>query len=347
VISLGQFGSAQQTSSHLPNRGANNTMSGFLGRFRKNSTGGEAEGAAAVESAVKEKEATPQKAPAADAKNGSKDNKGKKDDAEKDESVTEDPETAPVAAANEPTEDPERSQLEEVVRQRDASVSALEKARLEKQQQLVALEAELEKERLTQMKEALLHKIESERIKKQTANAEERLKCLETDMQDKAAIHEYANLIKGVAPKTGVDSQYVMKLQSQLQKAVAKMEATTEQMKALEESSNQVVDSLTLEIAELVEERCRTELDLRKQLEILEGQKKEMQENYEERIRTNLKTLQALKAKATSQITIQELEEELEETETKLAELQRIQEKQQKTVQQLNKSLAAGQDMGM
>jgi chromosome segregation ATPase len=192
-----------------------------------------------------------------------------------------------------------------------------------------------------------LHKIESERIKKQTANAEERLKCLENDMQDKAAIHEYANLIKGVAPKTGVDSQYVMKLQSQLQKAVAKMEATTEQMKALEESSNQVVDSLTLEIAELVEERCRTELDLRKQLEILEGQKKEMQENYEERIRENLKTLQALKAKATSQITIQELEEELEETEAKLAELQRIQEKQQKTVQQLNKSLAAGQDMGM
>lgn len=258
-----------------------------------------------------------------------------------------DQETAQVTAEDEPNEDPERTQLEEVVRQRDASVSALEKARLEKHQQLVELEAELEKERLNQMKEALLHKIESERIKKQTANAEERLKCLETDMQDKAAIHEYANLIKGVAPKTGVDSQYVMKLQSQLQKAVTKMEATTQQMKSLEESSNQVVDSLTLEIAELVEERCRTELDLRKQLDILEGQKKEMQENYEDRIRENLKTLQALKAKATNQITIQELEEELEETETKLAELQRIQEKQQKTVQQLNKSLSANQDMGM
>jgi hypothetical protein len=285
----------------------------FLGRFRKNSTGGEAD-AAPVEPSAKEKEASPEKVPAAAAKNSAKNNK--KAEQDEDEVVAEEPETAPaVAAKDEPGEDPERSQLEEVVRHRDASISALEKARLEKNQQLVALEAELEKERLNQMKEALLHKIESERIKKQTANAEERLKCLENDMQDKAAIHEYANLIKGVAPKTGVDSQYVMKLQSQLQKAVAKMEATTEQMKALEESSNQVVDSVTLEIAELVEERCRTELDLRKQLEILEGQKKEMQENYEERIRENLKTLQALKAKATSQITIQELEEELEETE--------------------------------
>lgn len=245
-----------------------------------------------------------------------------------------------IKVEDEPAEDPERSQLEKVVRQRDGAISALEKVRLEKQQQLSALEAELEKERLTQMKEALLHKIESERIKRQTTSAEERLKCLENDMQDKAAIHEYANLIKGVAPKAGVDSQYVMKLQSQLQKAVAKMETTTEQMNALEENSREVVDSLTTEIAELVEDRCRTELELRKQLEVLEGQKKDMQAEYEDRIRENLKTLQALKAKATSQVSTEMLEEELEETESKLEELHRIQEKQQKTIDQLNKSLA-------
>ena len=251
-----------------------------------------------------------------------------------------------ITVEDEPEEDPERTKLESDVRQRDSAVSALEKARLEKQQQLQALEAELEKERLIQMKEALLHKIDTERIKRQTANAEERLKCLEADMQDRAAIHEYANLIKGVAPKAGVDSQYVMKLQSQLQKAVQKMEATTEQMNELENSSANVVDSLTKEIAELVEDRCRTELELRKQMEVLEVQKKDMQAEYEDRIRENLKTLQALKAKAASQTTIEELEEELEETETKLAELMRIQEKQQKTVDQLNKSLAA-QDVGM
>jgi chromosome segregation ATPase len=260
--------------------------------------------------------------------------------------VGDDEEAIHITVEDEPTEDPERAQLEKVVRQRDGTISALEKARAEKQQQLAALEAELEKERLVQMKEALMHKIESERIKRQTANAEERLKCLETDMQDKAAIHEYANLIKGVAPKAGVDAQYVTKLQSQLQKAVAKMETTTEQMNALEANSNEVVDALTAEIAELVEDRCRTELELRKQLEVLETQKRDIQTEYEERIRTNLQTLHALKAKATSQITIDELEVELEETETRLEELVRIQEKQQKTIDQLNKSLAA-QEGGM
>jgi hypothetical protein len=228
-----------------------------------------------------------------------------------------------------------------VVRQRDASISALEKARQEKQQQLAALEGDLEKERLVQMKEALVHKIDVERIKRQTNNAEERLKTLETDMQDKAAIHEYANLIKGVAPKGGVDAQYVVKLQAQLQKAVRKMEVTTEQMKELETKSDEMVDSLSLEITQLVEDRCRTELELRKQMEVLDQKKKDMQVEYEERIRENLKTLQALKAKAASQITIEELEEELEETEAKLLELQHIREKQEKTITQLGKSLSA------
>lgn len=242
--------------------------------------------------------------------------------------------------ADEPAEDPERLKLEDQVSERDASISALEKARKEKQQELAQLEQELEDERLQQMKEALTHKIESERLKRQTAHAEERLKALEHDMQDKAAIHEYANLIKSVAPKTGADSQYVVKLQNQLQKAVKKMETTMEHMQELEEAGKEQVEALSAEISQLVEERCRTELDLRKQMDVLMEQKREMQTEYESKIRDNLKTLKALRAKATSQITIDELEEELMETEHRLEELGRIHETQEKTIQALHKSLA-------
>uniref|UniRef100_A0A7S3L530 Uncharacterized protein n=1 Tax=Amphora coffeiformis TaxID=265554 RepID=A0A7S3L530_9STRA len=250
-----------------------------------------------------------------------------------------------IKVEDEPEEDPERAALEDQVRQRDSSISALEKARQEKQQELAQLEKELEDERLQQMKEALTHKIESERIKRQTQHAEERLKALEHDMQDKAAIHEYANLIKSVAPKTGADSQYVTKLQNQLQKAVKKMETTMEHMKEIEEAGKEQVEGLSKEIGQLVEDRCRTELELRKQMEVLQEQKSEMQLKYEERIRENLKTLKALRAKATAQVTIDELEEELMETESRLEELGRIHETQEKTIQTLNKSLA--QENGM
>jgi hypothetical protein len=244
-----------------------------------------------------------------------------------------------ITAEDEPEEDPVRTELENHVRQRDASISALEKARLEKKEELTEVEQLLEHERLQQMKEALTHKIESERIKRQTVHAEERLAALEHDMQDKAAIHEYANLIKGVAPKGGVDSGYVVKLQAQLQKAVKKMESTTLQMKELEDNSTEVVDTLSNDIAVLVEERCSTELELRKQMEVLVEQKKDMQNEYENRILENLKTLQALRAKAASQVTIEELEEELEETESALEELHRVQEAQEKTMKQLSKTL--------
>lgn len=248
-----------------------------------------------------------------------------------------------IVVEDEPPSDPIRTELETEVRHRDASISALEKARQEKQQELTKLEQELEQERLTQMKEALTHKIECERIKRQTVHAEERLKALEADMQDKAAIHEYANLIKGVAPKGGVDSQYVMKLQTQLQKAVKKMESTADQMKDLEEKNRLAVEGLSQEIAVLVEERCRTELELRKQMELLQEQKRDMQLQYEQRIRENLKTLAALKEKALEQTTIDELEEELIETETRLEELHRIHERQEQTITTLNKTLAASQ----
>jgi hypothetical protein len=117
------------------------------------------------------------------------------------------------------------------------------------------------------------------------------------------------------------------------------MESTTLQMKELEDNSTEVVDTLSNDISVLVEERCSTELELRKQMEVLVEQKKDMQNEYENRILENLKTLQALRAKAASQVTIDELEEELEETESALEELRRVQEAQEKTMKQLSKTL--------
>lgn len=237
-----------------------------------------------------------------------------------------------------------RGDLERQVRARDANISSLEKIRLEKHQELAALQAELEEERLRQMKESILHRVEVERLKRQTKAVEERLGALERDMQDKDAIHEYANLIKGVAPKGGVDSQYVMKLQSQLAKAVKKMDATAHQMAQVEQSCEEVVSSLKKEISEIVEDRCRTELELRRQLELLEEQKAEMQAEYDDRIRENQKELERLKEKVSVEVSVEDLEKELEETEAKLEQLNNIHEMQERTIEELNQTLESGDD---
>ena len=231
----------------------------------------------------------------------------------------------------------ERADLENDVRARDANISGLEKLRLEKQQELESLQKELEAERLLQMKESILHRIEVERLKRQTKAVEERLTVLEKDMQNKEAIREYAELIKSVAPKKGgsVDSQYVMKLQSQLAKAVKRMDATSHQMTQVEHSCEEVVNSLKKEIGEIVEDRCRTELELRKQLELLEEQKLEIQSEYDDRSILNQQELDRLKEKVTVEITLDDLEQELEETEEKLMKLNSTHEMQERIIEEL------------
>lgn len=235
-----------------------------------------------------------------------------------------------------------RADLEKEVRARDTELSTLEKTRLEKHQELEALQKELEEERLRQMKESILHRIEVERIKRQTKAVEDRVQALETDMMDKEAIQEYANLIKGVAPKGGVDSQYVMKLQSQLAKAVKKMDTTAHQMAQVEQSCEDVINSLKKEISEIVEDRCRTELELRKQLELLEEQKAEMQAEYDDRIRENQVELERLKGKVSVEVSVAELEAELEATEAKLDQLNSIHEMQERTIEELNATFDDG-----
>lgn len=247
-----------------------------------------------------------------------------------------------VSLVQEDIEEGERGDLEKQVREKDANISSLEKHRLEKHQELAGLQKELEEERLRQMKESILHRIEVERLKRQTKAVEERLEALEKDMQDKDAIHEYANLIKGVAPKGGVDSQYVMKLQSQLAKAVKKMDATAHQMAQVEQSCEDVVNSLKKEISEIVEDRCRTELELRKQLELLEEQKAEMQSEYDDRIKENQKELERLKEKVSVETSVADLEKELEETEEKLEQLNNVHEMQERTIEELKETLENG-----
>ncbi|CAB9520994.1 expressed unknown protein [Seminavis robusta] len=119
------------------------------------------------------------------------------------------------------------------------------------------------------------------------------------------------------------------------------MEGTTAKMTQIENSCDQVVNSLRSEIADIVEDRCRTELELRKQLEVLKEKTRELQAEYDERIKENQKTLESLKTKAEAVVPLEELEAEMDETYARLYELKRIHETQATTLEQLDTNLKA------
>lgn len=191
----------------------------------------------------------------------------------------------------------ERDQLEDAVRERDETINQMEKSQVKKHRAIESVQAEIDEERVAQMQESIMHRIEYERLKRQTEGLERRLATLQRDMSDKDSVLEYANLIKSVAPKSGVDSTYVMKLQSQLAKAMKKMDGTSAQMVLVESSCEEVVNSLKSEIVEIVEDRCRTELELRKQVEVLSAQKADLVDEYEEKIARTQRAIDRLEAK--------------------------------------------------
>jgi chromosome segregation ATPase len=135
-----------------------------------------------------------------------------------------------------------------------------------------------------------------------------------------------------------------MKLQSQLAKAMKRMETTSHQMELVEQSCSEVVSSLSSEIKEIVEDRCRTELELRRQLELLEEQKADMQKSYEEQIRKNQEEMERLRESAEAEGTTPDLETELQEAEGRLEELNQAHEMNDQTIQDLKVTLESAQN---
>lgn len=110
-------------------------------------------------------------------------------------------------------------------------------------------------------------------------------------------------------------------------------------MELVEQSCNEVVTSLSTEIKEIVNDRCRTELELRAQLELLEEQKAEMQKTYEEQILKNQEEMERLKKVAVEKESTPDLETELEEAENKLEALNQTHGTQEQTIEELKASL--------
>uniref|UniRef100_A0A6T7G6D2 Uncharacterized protein n=1 Tax=Attheya septentrionalis TaxID=420275 RepID=A0A6T7G6D2_9STRA len=191
----------------------------------------------------------------------------------------------------------EREDLEQQIRTRDNEIKDRSRTLSANDRSLARLQEEVDTERLSAMEDIFMHRIEYERIERHMEGIERRIITLDHDTKDLDAVHEYADLIKSVAPKSGVDSAYVLKLKSQLAKAVKKMDGTTEQIAQVERSCDEVVASLQTEIKEVVADRCKTELDLKKQVEDVEMAHEAVEQELTATIAENRRTLGKLQKK--------------------------------------------------
>jgi len=187
----------------------------------------------------------------------------------------------------------ERDALDALINDRDHKIALLEHDVRQHRAELIAARRDLDEVRLRMLEHAHLQSVEVSRRKREARAASARVKIYKRDMEDKESLKGYAELIREAAPPS-VDSSYVLKLQKQIQKAENRMESQREQMGVIKQKSDEVMESLTTEICEVVEEKSRVEIEMANQLKILRKEKGESEQKSQtelERVEKRLKHL--------------------------------------------------------
>jgi chromosome segregation ATPase len=235
----------------------------------------------------------------------------------------------------EPVIDPERVALENNVRVADATIVQLEKEGVTTRVAYDFAENEYEEAKLGEMKEKLFFKVEVDRLKKKNHVTNKRVKMLGKDMTDPGASMEYATLIVEPPEDKKDVRNYVLKLQKQVVEAVENMQTAPKKLASLVDNFDEAVTKLRTQLMNIMEERSRSEVQLRKQIGMLQDEIQEMADRYKERIQDSEKKLAMLRAKWDKKQTFEDLEEELEEADSRLEELQQVHAQQEKVLNKL------------
>ena len=148
------------------------------------------------------------------------------------------------------------------------------------QRQVVDLNSDLDLMRANRHQEQRVYKLELHKLECEKSALEKRIQVLLRDMDDKNAMGEYAMLIKKAAPNT-VDSTYVLKLQSQLAKAMHQMGTIQNQLTLTQQACDGIVKELRDEMRKITERNSKTEIDYLNQIMKLQDDNLNMKRRLE------------------------------------------------------------------
>lgn len=133
------------------------------------------------------------------------------------------------------------------------------------QRQVADLNSNLDLMRANRQQEQRVYKLELQKLECEKSALEKRIQVLLRDMDDKDAMGEYAMLINKATPNT-VDSTYVLKLQSQLAKAMHQMGTIQNQLTLTQQACDGIVNELRDEMRKITERNSKTEIDYLNQI---------------------------------------------------------------------------------
>lgn len=176
-----------------------------------------------------------------------------------------------------------RDTLEYQINRRDAYITKLQSDLQRMQSQLSQYTKDNNTLRRQQLESTHRHGIAIKLWRRTNDGLNARVECFENETTPTAA-REIANLIRDAAPPNK-DSAYLMMLQDQLNKATVKLDHLGSQTEIVLHKGEEVVESLREEMNEVIRERCRMELELLDQEQMLEDEMRRMVMKTERRLK--------------------------------------------------------------
>jgi len=142
--------------------------------------------------------------------------------------------------------------------------------------------------------DAQLHKQKLAKYEMEEKETSQSMTLLQNEMKNSATLYEYVQLLKDAAAQSSSvqDSSYILRLQSQLMKAMHQMGMTDNQINLYENQCSSMAKSLRDEITALVDERCVKEVQLMNELGMLHGEMKDMEDEYSKKIEERRRQLE-------------------------------------------------------
>mmetsp|Transcript_29086 Transcript_29086/g.41147 ORF Transcript_29086/g.41147 Transcript_29086/m.41147 type:complete len:538 (-) Transcript_29086:45-1658(-) len=170
---------------------------------------------------------------------------------------------------------------------KDGRIAALERKVQAQQDEISDLRRHIGEEDATHKQEVYWLRLEMDELRREKEDVEDRIDTLYRDLKefDQELIEREPN----------PDAEYVADLQSQLGKALRTLEILEQQTSMVKASCDEVVKSLKEEIADVMEDKIRMEMDLLNQLASLDGEKRDIEMEFEEQVKQKDEKISELK----------------------------------------------------
>mmetsp|Transcript_29037 Transcript_29037/g.47962 ORF Transcript_29037/g.47962 Transcript_29037/m.47962 type:complete len:532 (-) Transcript_29037:207-1802(-) len=167
---------------------------------------------------------------------------------------------------------------EDLLKEKDLKIASLERSKQRQDEEISELRQELGAAEIHHKEELYWLRLELDNLRREKEDVEDRIDTLYRDLKDM----EGENFNDDSAPT--MDPEYVKDLQAQVGKYGRTLGILEQQTTMVKESCDEVVKNLKEEIADVMDDKIRMEMDLLNQLASLDSEKRELEMEFEDQV---------------------------------------------------------------